>query len=435
MTRVFLRVYLALGLVLALALGLLGLTWRRGEPGPPLPDIVQGMTDTADQVAARLAVTRDPASRETAVAELAASHDLTLEVQPVAPVEAELRLLERERLERGEPVLTARPSGLTLVVPVPDQPLVALVHLQPAPPVDPRVLAVALVLLLGTGLMTYLSIRPIHRQLEALSRATRAFGAGDLAARAPVRSDDASGQLARSFNRMATRVERLVHGREELLRGVSHELRTPLARLRFAVELLADDPDPAAREQREAKIQRDIEDLDALVGELLTYASLDEGLRPQDLTDLDLNAELASLADEARAVRPGGELHLDLPPLPPVSADRRLRRRALSNLLTNAAGYGAGRVEVMGRAEAGWVVLTVDDDGPGVPEADRARIFEPLVRLDAARSRHTGGVGLGLALAQRVVAAHTGRLRVGEAPLGGARFTVELPCTPAPEVP
>jgi signal transduction histidine kinase len=224
------------------------------------------------------------------------------------------------------------------------------------------------------------------------------------------------------------RVERRAsdEARKRLLAAVSHELRSPLQRLRFATELLAGG-DPAERAALAEKVQRDLDALDALVAELLTWIKLDAGpaIRRAPVA-------LARLAREAAddAARLGAVIELDAPELT-IAADPRLLRRAVDNLLTNAVKYGRGRVLLSLRREPRAVAIRVDDDGPGIAPESRARVLEPFVRLEASRTREQGGVGLGLALVDGIARAHGGTVRIGESRLGGARVSIVLPLTDA----
>lgn len=222
-------------------------------------------------------------------------------------------------------------------------------------------------------------------------------------------------------------MRRMIAGREELLRAVSHELRTPVSRMSFAVELLAEQTTQAERESRAAAIQDDIAELEALIAELMTYTSLeDEQLRSSTLP-VDPTPLLARMVEQARMTRHQRTVQWDEQPVPAIEADRRLFTRALDNLVRNAVKYGKSTVRLSCEVEPRVVRFIVDDDGPGVPVTERARIFDALVRLDPARGRDTGGIGLGLSLARRVANAHGGRLTCTDSPLGGARFVLSIP--------
>lgn len=277
---------------------------------------------------------------------------------------------------------------------------------------------------------------PIVRRLRRLERAAERIAAGELSARAAITSRDAIGSLARRFDAMAARIEGLLSSQRELLQGVSHELRTPAARIRFGLEMLADEPEPARRSDRLRALEEDLDELDRLVDELLLYVRMGaDGAGSAQIVERERFSPAETLASLAQRL---GELHpkivIALPEgeLPELEADPRLFNRALRNLLGNALRYASSRVVVSLRAEGeGWVEVTVDDDGPGIPAEERDRIFNPFTRLDGSRSRASGGVGLGLAIVQRIVQAHGGQTTADEAPSGGARLITRWPAAGA----
>lgn len=287
-----------------------------------------------------------------------------------------------------------------------------------------RYVIVALALLVPIALWS----RSHWRGLQQLSRVADDFGSGNLAARAHMRQSDSIYPLAERINAMAGRIEQLLDSQRNLLHSVSHEVRTPIARLEFGLELLrtAAAGDAAGKpgiDRRIDAMQGDLEELKSLVNELLGMAKLDS--RPAiECETVDVPALLNSLC--AALTPPPARLELDLAAAPPVRADRRLLARALDNLLRNAQKYSNGHVRVALRAGS-MLEVAVEDDGPGIPAAERERVFEPFYRLDASRHRATGGFGLGLAIARKAVALHAGSIEVGSSELGGARFTVRLP--------
>lgn len=236
----------------------------------------------------------------------------------------------------------------------------------------------------------------------------------------------AGGSLAWLARVPAAPAGELLADREELLLAVSHELRTPLMRLRFATEVLMDEDDAAARQEQAERVQRDIDELDELVEDLLAWGRLDaEAVRSDER--VDVRKELARLAERASRSRDGVVAEVAEVQVTRLAADRRLLRRAVGNLVSNAVRYGEGRVELSALAGGGQLRLRVDDDGPGIPPDQRARVMEPFVRMEASRSVEFGGTGLGLALVHRIATAHGGSLELGTAELGGLRAEVVLP--------
>jgi signal transduction histidine kinase len=296
------------------------------------------------------------------------------------------------------------------------------------PPSLLRPLLLVLVVLLAVAVATRPFVHRLSRPLERLTEAARRLGGGDLAARAPTGAPrarwwrrrhapvDELTELTRAFNDMAERVERLVRGQTELLANVSHELRSPLTRLRLALALL---PREGATEARLLEAERDLAELERLIDDVLATARLEATGLPTRLAEVDVRALLAGLAARAQddPVVAGRSVRvLDGPALTLV-ADEALLRRALWNLVENAAKYGAPPITLAAAREGERVVLGVTDEGPGIPPAARERVLDPFQRLDAARTPGPapGGVGLGLTFARRVAEVHGGAIAVAAA--------------------
>jgi signal transduction histidine kinase len=262
----------------------------------------------------------------------------------------------------------------------------------------------------------YPLVRRITRRLERLQTRVEALGAGDLTARVEVEGHDEVAYLARSFNRAADRIERLVNAQRTMLAGASHELRSPLARMRMAIELLSDADRPELR----ARLSQDIAELDGLIGELLLASRLDALEQLERTEDVDL---LALLAEEG--ARTGAEVSGEAVC---IQGDARMLRRLMRNLLENAQRYAAGspiEASVVSLPPTG-ACLRVADRGPGVPEQERERIFEPFYRPTGLREGSDGGVGLGLALVRQIAHHHGGEVRCVPRASGGTCFEVEL---------
>ena len=284
-----------------------------------------------------------------------------------------------------------------------------------------RYIIVAIALLVPIALWS----RSHWQGLQALSSMADAFGSGKLTVRAHMKPSASIYPLAERINHMAGRIEDLLEAQRSLLHSVSHELRTPIARLEFALELLdarAKDPDLS---KRIAAMEGDLAELNKLVSELLDMSKLDSARTLQSTT-----LSLDELLKECCGVLPHAAATLDCDiesGLGTIEADGRLLGRAIGNLLRNAQKYAAGRIQLSARRQPGAVEIAVDDDGPGIPEEERDKIFDPFYRLDRSRDRATGGFGLGLSIAQKAVALHGGSLRAEGSALGGARFVISLP--------
>lgn len=293
-------------------------------------------------------------------------------------------------------------------------------------------IAAYLSILLLVGASLYAWVRLLWRDLEALRLHADRIGAGDLQARAQVSPRSQIRVIVEHSNRMAARVAELVQRQRDLTHAISHELRTPIARVAFGLDLMQDSDDRERRERLAQGLHGDLAELNRLVSELLAYERLEHPSESEPLQRIEANDWLqACLADVRRdAERASLVLRVlrVLPSaLPRVDAEPRLLQLALSNLVGNALRHARSQVEVSLVGVDGRACLRVDDDGPGIAEADREKVMRPFTRLDDSRSRDTGGFGLGLAIVSRIAARHGGELRISRATLGGARLEMHWP--------
>lgn len=276
------------------------------------------------------------------------------------------------------------------------------------------IMLVSIALVVGAG--AFPVVRRLGRRLERLQHSVDAWDPGQLGTRVAVEGDDEVAHLAASFNAAAARVEALVGAQKSLLANASHELRSPLARIRMAVELMAQHAPPAI----DAELRRNVAELDQLIDEVLLASRLDAVngalVRPElvDLTGL-LAEECARASATLEACRCN------------VMGEAKLLRRMVRNLLENAARYGAGSaIEVNLTAHADGVRLDVCDAGPGIAVPERERVFEPFYRL-AGASEAAGGVGLGLSLVRQIARHHGGDAQCLASDAGGCRMRITLP--------
>ena len=244
-----------------------------------------------------------------------------------------------------------------------------------------------------------------------------------------------------AFNEMAGRIERLVQGQKALLANVSHELRSPLARIRVALALLPQTP------ARISDLERDLDELDRLIDDVLTGSRLEATGLPPRLDHVDLRRLLGDMAERAAYDPVTRGLEVRVEPGDPllVVAAAALLRRAVWNLVENAAKYGAPPIVLAATREGDGAVLTVTDHGPGIPVDERDRVVEPFYRRDAARTpsaadQPSQGFGLGLTLARQIAVAHGGSLTVGPAAAvdgreQGCRVSLRLPVDPTASPP
>ncbi|HET7526158.1 MAG TPA: HAMP domain-containing sensor histidine kinase [Burkholderiaceae bacterium] len=278
-------------------------------------------------------------------------------------------------------------------------------------------LALLALLFVAVAAGAYPVVRGLTRRLESLQAGVERFGAGSLSHRVDESGRDEVAALAHSFNLAAARIETLLRSHQSLLANASHELRSPLARLKMALAMLP-HAGGAQRDTLRQEAEANIAELDALVEEVLLASRLDAGawsLKRESVELLGLAAEEAARVDATV----GGVTCT-------VSADERLLRRALRNLLENARRYGAGEIEVtIARADKA-ATIRVCDQGPGVPVEYRERIFEAFFRLPGHAERE-GGVGLGLSLVKQIAERHGGSAHCEPRDGGGSCFVITLP--------
>ncbi|MCF6783247.1 ATP-binding protein [Stutzerimonas stutzeri] len=281
------------------------------------------------------------------------------------------------------------------------------------------------------GLTVYLLVRQLERRLREVESAATRIAKGDLATRVPDAGSDSVGQLARAFNGMAVHLQRLLAVQREMVSAVAHELRTPVARLRFGLEMTAEAQNDQVRQKYLQGMDTDIDDLDRLVDEMLVYTRLERGSPQLNFQLVDLLAlvdqvivELAPLRGDIRIERGACEMYEGGAQ---VEAEPHYLRRALINLVSNAMRHAETQVRVSFVLDAERARLSVDDDGPGVPEADWEKVFTPFLRLDDSRTRASGGHGLGLSIVRRIAYWHGGRAQISRSDMGGACFSMAWP--------
>jgi signal transduction histidine kinase len=277
------------------------------------------------------------------------------------------------------------------------------------------ILGTAVAVCVIVSALSLLFARAFSRQLAAFAGASEAFGRSGDSPPLPESGPREIRLATRAFNLMQERLRRFVRDRTQMLAAMSHDLRTPLTRLRLRAEFLDQD-------EHRLKILSDIAEMEAMITETLAFARDDAAreLRSRERLDKLLSAMCAAQREAGRDVRyePGGPIVVELSVV--------AIRRAIGNLLENAIKYGK-RARVLLERIPGHVVITIDDDGPGIPEDLQEHVFQPFQRLETSRNRDTGGVGLGLSVARTIIRGHGGDVSLANRPEGGLRVTLMLP--------
>jgi signal transduction histidine kinase len=294
-----------------------------------------------------------------------------------------------------------------------------------------------LIAILTSGIVCYFLASYLTSPIIRLRQATQKLASGDLSARVGGRissSSDEISQLVRDFDKMAEQIETLVNAQSRLLKDISHELRSPLARLTVALELARQRTGPDAQSVLD-RISLESSRMNELIGSLMTISRLESGSSHMSKTAVNLEqvvdevARDAAFEAQARNCQVEAEILDELP----VIGDSALLRSAIENVVRNATRYTpAGttvkiRAEIAERGNLREAVIRVSDAGPGVPDDSLDKIFRPFYRIDDARVRSTGGVGLGLAITERAVRLHGGSVKASNLPEGGLSVEIRLP--------
>ena len=295
----------------------------------------------------------------------------------------------------------------------------------------PVVLTMASVIAFIVGIAVYLLLSALEQRLRKLETVASRIARGELDARIDESRLDSIGRLGSVFNSMAEQIQRLVHVQREMIHAVSHELRTPVARIRFGVQMIEDCPDRSSVEKQLAGIDSDIQELNELIDEILTYARLEQGGPILDFQETNVRDIVEQVVQEQGSIKPDIQIHAEFTP----DSDRwklseiepRYIHRALQNLVGNGLRYAGNQVVIRCCFEKDTCRIDVEDDGPGIPEQDWERVFTPFARLDDSRTRSSGGYGLGLSIVRRILYWHGGQAFLGRSDLGGARFTLIWP--------
>ncbi len=352
-------------------------------------------------------------------------HEIAMRVEPGAilprspavnvlgPMDDDLAASLTARLGRDFSMdWTTDPQSVLLRIQLPD----GVLHVRaPRKRLYTSMIYLFVVWMLGSAALLFavaaLFMRNQVRAIRRLAAAAEAFGVGR--DRGPIRPEGAVEvrRAATAFNRMAERIRRFLAQRTEMLAGVSHDLRTPLTRLRLQLAML-----PALREEDAAAMTADLEEMERMIEGYLAFA---RGESTEQALPTDLAALLREVAAAAR--RAGATVEVEAPATLPVLLRAGAMRRAVTNLVDNGRRHGH-RVRLCAARQERAVLLTVDDDGPGIPPARREDVFRPF------ESGADGGTGLGLSIARDVVRGHGGDITLEEAPgLGGLRARVRLP--------
>ncbi|GAA3922354.1 ATP-binding protein [Litoribacillus peritrichatus] len=284
----------------------------------------------------------------------------------------------------------------------------------------------------GLGLILFLQLKKLNSKFRKIEHAAYKISRGDLNTRIDQKDQGSLGRMAEAFNTMAEHIQRLLTIQREMIRAVSHELRTPVARIRFGVQMIEDFANDPGMETQLQAIDNDIQELDDLIDEILTYARLEEGgpiiefqnLKLKDIVE-QVCTEQTALADKDMEISYVFSCDTNNES---SEFEERYIHRAIQNLVGNARRYAKSTVRVKCHLSKDTCRVDVEDDGPGIPEKDWDRVFTPFARLDDSRTRASGGYGLGLSIVRRITYWHGGKAMITKsADLKGAKFSLIWP--------
>jgi two-component system, OmpR family, sensor kinase len=333
------------------------------------------------------------------------------------------------RLKRGEIAYMEAAAGDSWALrQLDDNHVLAIKSVEPAPRRGVLEWSLTMLFYATIALVLMIWIWPLTRDLRALEQAAAQFGNRNWAFEAPIKPHSQIYPLAQTFRRMAARIDGLIASHKDMSNAVSHEIRTPLSRMKFEIELAQQATSIEEVGRSLDNIKTDIAAINDLVAATLSYAILERAdmalnINAHNFTELIPAITESVGRDVSPAIRISAAVQGDAHE---VRCDVHLMETVLKNLLYNATRYAKHSIGVTFICAEGMNRLLVDDDGPGIPEADRRRVFESFVQLERTAGRKTG-FGLGLAIVKRAIEWHGGQVAVTDSPLGGARFCVMWP--------
>lgn len=412
MKRLFVSLYFAI------ILGILLIGWGSDK----IWEYVQPSSDTDIERIAKLSKSLVPLLNNNVLSLKELSQQLGMEIELFDADQIAWLEADEKKLNMGEPILTYNADNqLTIILKLNSQQQllqIGPIDINPDKAEIRQYLLIASYIFLGAiiALWTW----PLWRDLRLLQSSAKQFGTGHFDGTIPVGKSSVIYPLVKTFQAMAEQISRLIEEQRQLSNAVSHDLRTPLSRLKFSIAMLKDNADQVE------DMKQDVDEIEKLVDEVLSYGRLEN--KHQHINYHQVNiTEL--LHNQIEKLQRGTDKHLQLAVDDNLfcHCDGHLIERAIQNLINNGIRYGDNEVHISASHLNNDIVIHVDDDGEGIDILDRKQIFKPFIRLEKSRNKAKGGFGLGLAIVQRILQWHNGQCLVDGSPLGGARFTLQLP--------
>ncbi|MDZ7923712.1 MAG: ATP-binding protein [Marinagarivorans sp.] len=428
MNRTFLSLYLLIVLCIAAAGWGLDALWRHLSPPPTLTPAQQDLITLIEHQ-----LHANPQALNTL------NHTLTSQLD-ILNLDDFANSAYGQKINRGKPVLVYTQDGTLQIYKrlkgADSQQILRINMAQPKKNNQNYLYSLLLtVFYAAIGLAVFVWVWPLMRDVRRLEQHTQHVGKHRLPEPVNVLPGSAVNHLARAFNQMAERIKELLASHKEMTYAVSHELRTPLARMKFALAMIQNNQPDDTNTQG---LRDDVDEMDALITQLLTYAGYEQEQGPLKQAEGDMAFLLRELITRAEQSHyKGTHQNADTtitttlvcaPEHALVFCDWHLMERAVFNLIHNAFRFSQGRIEVVLTQDTTHFEITVSDDGIGVPEAERERVFESFIRLEAEANAQVRGFGLGLAIVKRVLKWHQGSASVAPSTeLGGACFCLRWP--------
>ncbi len=286
--------------------------------------------------------------------------------------------------------------------------------------------------LIITGSIAYLLVYRLETRLTRMNSVVEKLGPSDLSTRADVKGRDAIAKLALKLNNMAERIGSLLKEQKHITQAVSHDLRTPISRLKFRLDGLTNAEDLEDRSKQIAGMQRDIEELDRLVDEILLFHQLESSVvasnkHSEQLEERDIQRCFDQVIEQTSTLFPEKQVDIQVEQNDRVTIFPNHFNRLLQNLVSNALRYAKSNVKLSYYFEPTKYQIVVEDDGEGIAESLWPELFKPFARIESSRNKKLGGYGLGLAIVKRIADMHDGDISIANSSLGGAKFSFEWP--------
>lgn len=410
MTRLFLSLYFVVALAIIVISWSTEFIWRQTEQ----------INDQDIQAMAQLATLVPVNSQGISTLEQQAKHvGLTLQVTDASAVAF---LPEQQaQLSQGQALIVYDESDSIFIHRIANSKLLTIGPITTSSPDNLLKTTILVMSYIFLAVVILFWSWPLWRDLVKLTWLAKQYGRGRFDVNAKISSSSVIQPVSQKFSAMAAKISRLIADQQLMFNAVSHDIRTPLTRLKFSVAMLPQDNNMIADE-----MTQDINEIETLLDDILNYGRLDTQQQNLKLSQVNISQLLINQVQKQNSVSPV-PITLDISGSITWQCDGHLLERAFVNVITNAMRYSKQLIKVSVAQQNNNLLISIEDDGTGISEQDREKIFLPFNRLDTSRNKAQGGFGLGLAIVQRIMQWHQGECKVTDSKLGGAKFILVLP--------